>query len=108
MSSSSSPQSSRSTIFGSCPSSPRNSGSTSLRSTNFGSCLSTNESFHTAQDSKFSSCSTLYFSVKNQDGSDSNTLNWTMNYNDFDELSDTSTLVGSDQNDPQDPELENL
>ena len=50
-------------------------------------------SFRTAHSG---SLSTIYFSTKsyNEDDPDSNTLNWTMNYNSFDELSDTSTLIG--------------
>ena len=63
----------------------------------FGSCRSTDTigSFHTARSI---SLSTLYFSAKNYgwgDDEDSKTLNWTMNIDQsFDELSDTSTLVG--------------
>lgn len=51
-------------------------------------------SFRTAHSG---SLSTIYFSTKSynaDDEPDSNTLNWTMNYNSFDELSDTSTLIG--------------
>ena len=42
----------------------------------------------------------MYFSAKNYgwDDEDTKTLNWTMNINQsFDELSDTSTLVGDDE-----------
>ena len=49
-------------------------------------------SFRTAHSG---SLSTLYFSAKSYgEEGDSNTLNWTMNYSSFDELSDTSTLIG--------------
>ena len=51
-------------------------------------------SFRTAHSG---SLSTIYFSTKSynaDDEPDSNTLNWTMDYNSFDELSDTSTLIG--------------
>ena len=67
----------------------------------FGSCRSTDTigSFHTARSI---SLSTLYFSAKNYGwgdaDEDSKTLNWTMNIDQsFDELSDTSTLVGDDE-----------
>ena len=68
----------------------------------FGSCRSTDTigSFHTARSI---SLSTLYFSAKNYgwgDDEDSKTLNWTMNIDQsFDELSDTSTLVGDYEDD---------
>ena len=68
----------------------------------FGSCRSTDTigSFHTARSI---SLSTLYFSAKNYgwgDDEDSKTLNWTMNIDQsFDELSDTSTLVGDFEDD---------
>ena len=49
-------------------------------------------SFRTAHSG---SLSTIYFSTKSySEDPDSNTLNWTMNYSSFDELSDTSTLIG--------------
>ena len=73
----------------------------------FGSCRSTDTigSFHTARSI---SLSTLYFSAKNYgwgDDEDSKTLNWTMNIDQsFDELSDTSTLVG----DYEDDKLDNV
>ena len=85
-------QGSKSTIYGSLKSSRSS-------ATVFGSCISaigsstnTIGSFHTAR-----SCSTIYFSAKEEE--DSNTLNWTMNYDSFDELSDTSTLVGEEEED---------
>ena len=65
----------------------------------FGSCLSTTDTIGSFRTAFSGSLNTLYFSAKSnfEDGEeDTNTLNWTMNYNDFDELSDTSTLVGDE------------
>ena len=66
----------------------------------FGSCLSTTDTIGSFRTAFSGSLSTLYFSAKSncEDGvSTTDTLNWTMNgstYDNFDELSDTSTLVG--------------
>jgi len=75
----------------------------------FGSCKSTDTigSFHTARSI---SLSTLYFSAKNygwgwNDDEDTKTLNWTMNHQSFDELSDTSTLVGDGDMDRAEEDL---
>lgn len=81
------------TIFGSCISTDTIGSFHTAKSCAIGSSTQTIGSFHTAR-----SCSTLYFSAKEED---SNTLNWTMNYGSFDELSDTSTLVG-DHEEPRD------
>ena len=95
MSSHSSKNGSQSTLYGSVKSSKSS-------ASFFGSCRSTDTigSFHTARSI---SLSTLYFSAKNYgwgDDEDSKTLNWTMNIDQsFDELSDTSTLVGDFEDD---------
>ena len=72
----------------------------SLRSSNtaFGSCLSTTDTIGSFRTAFSGSLSTLYFSAKSEfeESKDTDTLNWTMNYDNFDELSDTSTLVGED------------
>ena len=94
-------QSSKSSIYGSLRSSKSSKPSIygSLRSskssnTVFGSCLSTTDTIGSFRTAFTGSLSTIYFSTKGEE--DSNTLNWTMNYHSFDELSDTSTLVGED------------
>lgn len=83
--------SSYSSIYGSLKSSKSSNNSA------FGSCLSTTDTIGSFRTAFSGSLSTLYFSAKGEDESDTNTLNWTMNYNSFDELSDTSTLVGDDE-----------
>ena len=62
--------------------------------------MSTTDTIGSFRTAFSGSLSTLYFSAKSncEDGvSTTDTLNWTMNgstYDNFDELSDTSTLVG--------------
>ena len=113
---SSSLRSSKSSIYGSLKSSKSNSIYGSLKSnttsnsiygslksskssnTIFGSCLSTTDTIGSFRTAFSGSLSTLYFSAKSSYSAneDTNTLNWTMNYDNFDELSDTSTLVGEE------------
>lgn len=81
--------SSYSSIYGSLKSSKSSNNSA------FGSCLSTTDTIGSFRTAFSGSLSTLYFSAKG-DEADTNTLNWTMNYHSFDELSDTSTLIGDD------------
>ena len=66
--------------------------------TAFGSCLSTTDTIGSFRTAFSGSLSTLYFSANSEfeESKDTDTLNWTMNYDNFDELSDTSTLVGED------------
>ena len=98
MASPSSLKSSKSSVFESI-SSPKSSIYGSLKSskssnTIFGSCLSRTDTIGSFRTAFTGSLSTLYYSAKGDE--DCDTLNWTMNYSDFDELSDTSTLVGED------------
>ena len=99
-------KSSRSSVYGSVKTSSSLYGSLkSSKSSNsiFGSCLSTTDTIGSFRTAFSGSLSTLYFSAKGAD-EDSNTLNWTMNYHSFDELSDTSTLV--DESEQLDVHLE--